>query len=184
MRPRTEIPAAQVGAIRRAMLAAATPSAFQRLQCLWLRAKEDLATETIARMVGLSGSHVRRVWSDYLQGGLPAAQGRPKGGRRHQNLTAAQERSLLQPLQVQAKAGQLVTAHTIKIRYETRVGHAVPDSTVYRLLDRHQWRQIQPRPKHPKDNPQARAAFKKTPGQGGRGRGWTPAPALTADVRG
>ncbi|MGC9944438.1 MAG: winged helix-turn-helix domain-containing protein [Verrucomicrobiota bacterium] len=182
MRPRTDISAAQEGAIRRAMLAAPNTSAFQRLQCLWLRAKEDLATEAIARMVGLSVSHVRRVWSDYLQGGLAAAQGRPKGGRRHHNLTVAQERSLLQPLHAQARAGQLVTASTLKIRYETRVGRAVPDSTVYRLLGRHQWRQIQPRPKHPKDNPQARAAFKKTPGQSGRRGGWTPPPAVTADV--
>ena len=52
MRPRTEISAGSMGAIRRAMLAAPNTSTFQRLQCLWLRAKEDLATEAIARMVG------------------------------------------------------------------------------------------------------------------------------------
>ncbi len=87
------------------MLAAPNNSAFQRLQCLWLRAKEDLSTEAIARTVGLSVSHVRRVWSDYLRGGLAAGQGRPKGGRRHQNLTLAQERALLQPLHEQARRG-------------------------------------------------------------------------------
>src|ERR1035441_10882126 len=70
----------------------------------------------------------------------------------------------------------------IKTRYETRVGHHVPDSTVYRLLARHQWRQATPRPKHLKNNPAARAAFKKTPGQNGRGGGWTPGPALAPDV--
>lgn len=182
MRPRTEISAAQVGAIRRAMLAAPNTSAFQRLQCLWLRAQEDLATEAIARMVGLSVSHVRRVWSDYLRGGLAGAQGRPKGGRRHQNLTVAQERSLLQPLHAQARTGRLVTARNLKLRSETRVGRVVPDSTVYRLLARHQWRQVQPRPKHPQDNPAARAAFKKTPGQSGRRGGGTPAPALAPEV--
>jgi hypothetical protein len=95
MRPRTEIPTAQAGAIRRAMLAARNTSTFQRLQCL--RAKESLTTEAIARTVGLSVSHVRRVWSDYLRGGLPAAHGRPKGGRRHQHLTLAQEQKLFVP---------------------------------------------------------------------------------------
>jgi transposase len=182
MRPRTEIPAGAVGAIRRAMLAAANQSRFQRLQCLWLRAQQDLSTEAIARTVGLSVSHVRRVWSDYLRGGLTAAQGRPKGGRRHQNLTVNQEASVLAPLKHEAQLGRLVTARGIKVHYESRVGHAVPDSTVYRLLARHQWRQVLPRPKHPKDNPRARVAFKKTPGQSGRRRGWTPAPAVTADV--
>ena len=182
MRPRTEIAAAQVGAIRRAMLAATKTSSFQRLQCLWLRAQRELSTEAIARTVGLSVSHVRRVWSDYLRGGLAAAQGRPKGGRRHQNLTMVQEQAVLEPLKKEARAGRLVTARGIKARYETTVGHAVPDSTVYRLLARHQWRQVQPRPKHPKDNPRARAAFKKTSDQSdGRG-GWAPGPAPAPDV--
>ncbi|MCO5051272.1 MAG: winged helix-turn-helix domain-containing protein [Verrucomicrobiae bacterium] len=182
MRPRTEISAAEVGAIRRAMLAAATPSTFQRLQCLWLRARPNLSTETIAQTVGLSVSHVRRVWSDYLRHGLAGAKGRPKGGRRHQNLTVAQERDVLAPLQQAARAGKLVTAEGIKTRYETTVGHAVPGSTVYRLLARHQWRRVTPRPKHPKDNPRARAAFKKTSGQSHRCGGWTPGSALAPDV--
>jgi transposase len=179
MRPRTEIPGPAAGAIRRAMLAASRTSTFQRLQCLWLRASQDLATEAIARTVGLSVSHVRRVWSDYLRGGLAAAQGRPKGGRRHQNLTVSQERALLQPLHQQAQAGQLITAGSLKTRYEHQVGHPVPDSTVYRLLARHQWRRVSPRPKHPQDNPAARAAFKKTSGQSDRRGGWTP-PATVA----
>ena len=181
MRPRTEIPAAQVGVIRRAMLAARNTSTFQRLQCLWLRATQDLATEAIAQTVGLSLSHVRRVWSDYLRGGLVAAQGRPKGGRRHQHLTVAQEQALLAPLHQQALAGELVTVASIQRRYQTRIGRAVPASTVYRVLARHQWRQVQPRPKHPKDDPRARRAL-KTPGQSGRRGGWAPAPTVAADV--
>lgn len=182
MRPRTEIPAGQAGAIRRAMLAARNPSAFQRLQCLWLRAHADLATESIARTVGLSVSHVRRVWSDYLRGGLPAAQGRPKGGRRHQHLSVAQEQKLLAPLQQQAQAGTLVTVAQVQQRYQAQVGHAVPPSTVYRVLARHQWRRVQPRPKHPKDDPQARRAFKKTSGQSERRRGWAPPSDVAPDV--
>ncbi len=182
MRPRTQITPGQVGAIRRAMLAAPHKSAFQRLQCLWLRAKEDWSTEVIAQTAGLSVSHVRRVWLDYLGGGLAGAQGRPKGGRRHQNLTVAQEQAVLAPLRQEAQAGQLVTARGIKARYQTTLGRPVPDSTVYRLLARHQWRRVQPRPKHPKDNPRSRAAFKKTPGQGGGRGGWTPPPPCAPDV--
>jgi len=184
MRPRTEISAAPVGAIHRAMLAAPNKSAFQRLQCLWLRARQDLSTEAIAQAVGLSVSHVRRVWSEYLRGGLAAGQGRPKGGRRHQNLTVAQERAVLVPWQRQAKRGRLVTACGIQADYEKRLGRPVPASTVCRLLARHQWRRVTPRPKHPKDNPAARAAFKKTSGHSGRGGGWAPASAAASDVRG
>lgn len=182
MRPRTELSVPQVSAIHRAMLAAPSKSAFQRLQCLWLRASQDLSTEAIAQAVGLSASHVRRVWSEYLRGGLAAGQGRPKGGRRHQNLTLAQERTVLAPWQGQAQRGKLITARSIKVDYEKHLGRAVPDSTVCRLLARHQWRRIVPRPKHPKDNPAARTAFKKTSGQSGRRGGWTPASILAVNV--
>ena len=184
MRPRTEIPAEQVGAIHRAMLAAPSKSAFQRLQCLWLRAHQDLSSEAIAQTVGLSVSHVRRVWSEYLRGGLAEGQGHPKGGRRHQNLTVAQERTVLVAWQKQAQRGRLIRARDIKIDYEQRLGRKVPDSTVCRMLARHQWQRIVPRPKHPQDNPAARAAFKKTSGQSERGGGWAPAPTVAADVRG
>lgn len=182
MRPRTEIAPAQVAAIRRAMLEAPSKSAFQRLQCLWLRAKEGLDTEAIARTVGLSVSHVRRVWSDYLQDGLAGARGKPKGGRRRQNLTRPQETAVLDPLRAEAEAGRLVTVRSVQQRYEKRAGHAVPPSTVYRMLARHHWRRLQPRPKHPKDNPQARAAFKKTPGESGGRGGWAPQPPVAPDV--
>ena len=143
MRPRTEISAAQVGAIHRAMLAASGKSAFQRLQCLWLRTRQDQSTEMIAQAVGLSVSHVRRIWSEYLRGGLAAGQGRPKGGRRHQNLTLAQERAVLVPWQEQARRGSLVTARGIKVDYEKRLGRPVPDSTVCRLLARSCHRSLQ-----------------------------------------
>ena len=54
MRPRTEIPAGQVGMIRRAMPATSNKSSFQRLQCLWLRARQDLSTDAIAQTVAPS----------------------------------------------------------------------------------------------------------------------------------
>ena len=139
MRPRTEIPATQVRVIRRAMLAAPNKSGFQRLQCLLLRVQQNLSTKAIAQTVGLSASHVRRIWSDYLRSGLAGAQGRPKGGRRHQNLTVAQERALLVPWQLAVQEGWLVTVRGIKAHYERCIGRSVPDSTVYRLLARHQF---------------------------------------------
>ena len=40
-------------------------------------------------------------------------------------------------------------------------GKAVARSTVYRLLERHGWRKVVPRPRHPKADVAAQAAFKK-----------------------
>ena len=182
MRPRTPFSKQQALAIQGAMQQARNRSTFQRLQCLWLRAQQDWSTSQIAEIVGLSESHIRRVWSQYLRDGLEAAKGRPKGGRRHENLTAREEQALLKPFVEQAMEGRALTAREIRRAYEKRVDRPVPESTVCRMLARHGWRRVQPRPKHPRRDQKAQAAFKKTPATGpGRG-GFVPPQAATGDV--
>jgi hypothetical protein len=46
--------------------------------------------------------------------------------------------------------------------FEKRIGHEVDDSTIYRLLNRHGWRKLMPRPRRPQADPQAQEQFKKT----------------------
>jgi transposase len=183
MRPRTEFKSHEVAAIRRAMHRAKNRSSFQRLQCLWLRAKEAWTTVRIAQVVGLSISHIRRIWSDYLRGGLKAGAGRPKGGRQHEHLSLQEERAFLAAFEKEARAGPCLTARAIKPAYEQQVGKAVPDSTVCRLLARHQWRRIQPRPKHPRRSLRAQTLFKKNASTAGPCRGgFLPPDAVTSDV--
>lgn len=183
MRPRTEISAKETAAIQRAMQGVSSRSGYQRLQCLWLRAKKDMGTSQIAEIVSLSESHIRRIWSDYLRGGLTAGQGRAKGGRRHQHLSIIEERGLLQPFEKEARQGRALTARAIKRVYEERIGKVVPDSTVCRLLARQGWRRIQPRPKHPQRSLGVQTRFKKkTFGTGARRGGFIPPGVFTSDV--
>jgi transposase len=60
-----------------------------------------------------------------------------------------------------AERGELATAGEIKRAFEARVGQEVAESTIYRLLDRHGWRKLMPRPKHPKASSEAQEQFKK-----------------------
>jgi hypothetical protein len=50
----------------------------------------------------------------------------------------------------------------IKHEYESRIGRKVPKSTISRLLKRHGWRKILPRPYHPQKKEKAQNEFKKT----------------------
>jgi hypothetical protein len=50
----------------------------------------------------------------------------------------------------------------IQRAYEDRVGKSVAPSTIYRMLERHGWRKVVPRPRHPRANRAGQAAFKKT----------------------
>lgn len=118
--------------------------------------------EEIARDTGVSVTTVRRVISTYNRMGLAAIETPGKGGRRHEYMSLEQERSFLQPFFARAAQGEIATAEEMKLAFEAEVKHAVHISSIYRLLDRHGWRKLVPRPRHPKANPEEQAAFKKT----------------------
>ena len=56
----------------------------------------------------------------------------------------------------------MLTVAEIQQAYQEQLGKAVAPSTVYRLFDRHGWRKVVPRPRHPKADVVAQAALKKT----------------------
>jgi transposase len=118
--------------------------------------------EEIAKHTGVSVPTVRRVISGYNRLGLAAIETPGKGGRRHQYLTVEQEREVLAPFFARAERGEIATAGEIKRAFEAWVGHEVDESTIYRLLHRHGWRKLVPRPRHPKANAEEQATFKKT----------------------
>ena len=58
--------------------------------------------------------------------------------------------------------GQILEVSKIKNKYEEFAKKAVNKSVVYRMLARHGWRKIMPRPAHPKNDKTALSVFKKT----------------------
>ena len=87
---------------------------------------------------------------------------RLRGGRHHQHLTLEQEAQLLAPFAASAQAGGILSVAEIQQAYQERTGKAVARSTVYRLLQRHGWRKVVPRSRHPKADVTVQGAFKKT----------------------
>lgn len=87
---------------------------------------------------------------------------RPRwGGRRRQNMSPEEEQAFLAPFFSEAERGGVLVVAPIKAAYEKAIARSVPDSTVYRLLARHGWRKLAPRPQHPKGDPERREAWKK-----------------------
>jgi len=122
---------------------------YKRVQCVWLRAAMDLPPDAIARALGLSVNTVRMVQSRYLRYGEEALVGPGRGGRHRENLTVEQENALLRAFTARAETGEVLVVSELKAAYERQVGRKVPKSTVYRLLGRHGWRKVAPRPRHP-----------------------------------
>ena len=138
---------------------------FRRVECLWLRAKFEFTPSQIAIAVGLKENTVKQIQSNFFRNGETALIGTGRGGDHHRNLSTQEEDELLQPFFEKASQGGILVVTEIKIAYEKKVGHSVPRSTVYRMLDRHGWRKIAPRPVHPNADDavlNAREDFKKT----------------------
>jgi len=163
MRPPRPFPEGSVEKLEQALRRARSKAEFQRVQCVWLRAVLGLNANQVAQAVGWQPTSVRRLQSQFWRRG-EALWGHPgRGGRRHQNLTREEEARLLEGFLPRAEQGRLLEVSRVKQAYEQAVGHAVPKSTVYRMLARHGWRKLAPRPRHPQADEARQQAFKKTP---------------------
>jgi transposase len=74
----------------------------------------------------------------------------------------SEEQAFLAPFFERAQTGELATIQELHQAFEAQVGKSVHETTIYRLLDRHGWRKLMPRPRHPKSDPQTQEYFKKT----------------------
>lgn len=122
---------------------------------------EPREAKEIARHTGVSVATVHKVISTYNRLGVAAVETPGKGGRRNEYIPLEEERELLAPFFERAKKGELTTVAHIKHAFEKRVGHEVDETTIYRLLQRHEWRKLVPRPFHPKADKEEQRLFQE-----------------------
>ena len=82
----------------------------------------------------------------------------------------ANEREILESFNHRASQGEIVVVREIHKKYEEVLQKKVTKSAIYKLLHRHHWRKVFPRPHHPNQNKDEMEAFKKTLAQ------WLPPP--------
>ena len=161
MRPARAFREGSVEKLRAALKQAKKKSEYQRIQCLWLRASLGMSANQVATALGWQPTSVRRLQAQYLTEGEAVLRTVGRGGRRHQNLPLEEEQPLLQRFNSQAERGGMLEVSRVKQAYEEAIGHRVPKSTVYRMLARHGWRKIAPRPRHPQAEVARQEEFKK-----------------------
>lgn len=141
---------------------ATKPWLRQRWLVIYTALLNPRPAEEIAGQIGVSRPFVSKISSRYKRFGPQGLETVGPGGRRNQYLSKDAEATFLAPFIERAAQGEIVTAKLIKEAFEQRLGHEVDQSTIYRLLQRHQWRKVMPRPIHPEADPKAQEAFKKT----------------------
>jgi len=116
----------------------------------------------LARRFGLSVFTAYEIIEGYNRDGPIALETPGKGQRQRAYLSFEDEQAFLEAFVEQSRTGQIVTMRHIKQAFEQCVGHPVATSTVSRLLQRHQWWKVIPRPKHPHSRQDVQYQFKKT----------------------
>lgn len=136
---------------------------LRRYQVIYLRLTEP--TMPVSKVANLCAVAYRTVtqWTWYYnKHGVDEYILSGKGGRRNFHLSEDAEKALLATLSEKAQKGFIITALAVKKAAEKLIGHELPKDYAYDLMRRHRWRKVMPHTHHPKKDPQAQEAFKKT----------------------
>ena len=120
----------------------------KRLEVLQLRC-EGRSQEEIVAKTGFHRSYVCSLIKQYFENRLQSLIENHYGGNRR-NMSFDEETELLEQFRQKAEQGQMLDIREIENAYREKVGHNIGHAQVYRVLQRHGWRKIMPRSKHPK----------------------------------
>ena len=122
---------------------------YNRLKAVALRGS-GYTNEQVAPMVDLHYKRVSQLVSLYANEGIKALATDGRKGGNHRNMTFEEEAEILKEFFDLAVLGQVVSVNDIRAKYEKKLGRETKPSFIYKVLERHKWRQVMPRVAHPK----------------------------------
>ena len=159
MPKKTKVPSEVLELAKEAVQKAKTPNELRMAQAVLIPGLLGVPDRTVGEIIGRSRVTVvqlRKKFTTYKQ-----SQDRNWGGRRYGYMTVEQERQFISLFLEKASQGDILVVSEIHQAFEAQVGHKVAQSTIYRMLDRHNWRTIIPRPRHQGSNTEVQEGFKK-----------------------
>ena len=166
MPKKAELPPAVIEAAREAAQKAKTCDQLRMAQTVLVPGIINVPDQTTGQIIGRSRLTVVRLRKRFRESCTGQGPRPDWGGRRYGYMTLEQELQFLSHFFDQATEGGVLIVSEIRRAYEAQVGHKVAKTTIYRMLERHDWRKIMPRPRHPRSDEKAKEGFKKTPQNG------------------
>jgi len=121
--------------------------AYNRLQALRMYS-QGMPNAVIAEALEYSVYYITELVSKYISKGIEAIV-EDKRTSNNRRLSYEEETEFLEQFVEIAEAGQVLTAHIIKEKFEEKTGEEAHINTIYCLLKRHGWRKVRPRPTNP-----------------------------------
>lgn len=140
---------------------AASRDEYQRRLAVWLSHIGPFYAHQVADMLQVSKQAVWLWVGQYNKWGPEGLSRKGRGGRRWSYLSWEEEARILGLLQERALGGEILSAARLLPEIREAVGEEVSLAFVYKLLHRHGWRKLGPRPRHVKADREAQEEFKK-----------------------
>ena len=110
---------------------------------------EKKKNREIAEKLDLSEYRVSQIVREFKEQGIEKfIEEKQKGN--HRNMSVDEENNILEGFEERSKDGELVTVQEIKEQFDKKLGRDTGRGYIYMLLERHGWRKVKPRPRHPK----------------------------------
>jgi|OpeIllAssembly_1097287.scaffolds.fasta_scaffold364606_2 transposase len=159
---RADISAEMVEAARDTVRKTRDAGQLRKAMSVVLVGAMGLTLPRVGELIGRSRATVARFHEEF-KAWMSGGQDKEKnwGGRRRAYLTFEEEKEFLSGFFEVASRGGILVVQEVRSALEKRLGHKVAETTVYRMLERHGWRKIVPRRRHPKANKSEQEEFKK-----------------------
>jgi transposase len=136
-------------------------ASYQRRLSIWLTWTKALQAEEVAQMLGVSKQAIWLWIGQYNKEGPEGLWRQGRGGRRWSLLELKEEQRVLERWAKRAQQGEVITARQLLPEVQKAVGQEVSLAYIYKLLKRHGWRKLGPRPRHVKASRETQESFKK-----------------------
>lgn len=158
---RNELPTGTAEKLEERLKSTKDAEELRRVQAVYYRARYGYLPTKIAEMTGYSVGTIHNIHSKYIARGDEIFVSGQSGGRNAAYMSKEEEAVFMEQFIERGDIGGILEVSPIHKAHCKLLGKEIPLSTTYRLLHRHGWRKIEPRPRHPKSNKDAQADFKK-----------------------
>jgi transposase len=147
---------------KQAIASAQTIEQLRQAQAVVLPLEYGLSIEETAKAIGVSKGWACNLRVKFIEGQAIKPDAKPaRGGRKRENLAAAEEIEFLATFFERASNGGILVVSEIRDALEKKLGRSVALASVYNLLHRHNWRKLAPDKHHPQSDPEAQVEWKK-----------------------
>ena len=145
-------------------------TSYKHIQALNMR-RLGKTNKEIGEATGYHAQYITDIVRIYTEKGMTAVIGNHYAGN-NRRMSFEEEKVFLEQFREEAESGLLISVGKILEKYEKTTGKSSNTSTIYKLLKRHGWRKVKPRPRHPGSATEDEKESSKKLTQNGRKSYW------------